>query len=464
MATIYAHDTSFPPRAPRSAAPRPLSPPRLGAFAAVGLPVYAAALPIQIFVPQFYASQFGLSLSAIGLLFLVMRLIDSTGDPIVGLLSDRTRTRFGRRRPWIAAGGVTLALAAWLLFFPPDTAGIAYLCGSLFLFSAGSTMIQTPLSAWGAELSGRYDARTRVVSYLMTASALGLLLIQVLPTLIDQVRPDDGRLKMAAIGGFVLVTLLPGIALTLSSFRETPPLAAPQKRRPFLPTARMILADGLLLRVLASDVAVRTGQGIRGSLIIFFAVAYMGLPQWAFGLYLLQFVFGLAAAPIWLRIGYRLGKPRAAIVGELVQVAINLGLLFVFPGGLALLIALTIAQGLAQGSGNLMLRAIVGDLADRHRLKTGVNSTGLFYSVFSLSEKAGTALAVGIAFPLIAWLGFAPKGHNAPAALEGLKYVFALGPALAHIVSAALLYRFPFDRAAHAVVEAELAERDRAAA
>lgn len=464
MASAYAPSPLFGSPAPWTASPQSLAPFRLAAYAAVGLPVTAAALPIQIFVPQFYAAQFGLSLSAIGLLFLAMRLIDAASDPLVGMLSDRTRTRFGRRRPWIAAGGALFALATWLLFFPPAVASTAYLFTALLLFSASWTMIQTPFSAWGAELSGRYHARTRIVTYQLTAYALGLLLIQILPTVIDQVRPDDGRLKMAALGGFILVTLLPGLALTLTSFREAPPPTTLPGRQPILATARLILADGLLVRILASDLAVRTGQGIRGTLIIFFAVYYMGLPKWAFGLYLLQFVFGLAAASIWLRIGLRIGKHRAAIAGELAQAAINLGLLAVFPGGIVPLIALTVAQGLTQSSGNLMLRAIVGDLADRHRLQTGINRAGLFYSVFSLSEKAGTALAVGIALPLIAWLGFAPKASNTPAALEGLKYVFALGPALAHIVAAALLYRFPFDRDAHAQVEAQLAMRDAAIA
>ncbi|WP_254606429.1 MFS transporter [Sphingomonas bacterium] len=433
---------------------------RLAAFASVGLPVGGALLPIQIFVPQFYAAEFGISLSGIGLLFLAMRLIDAAADPVAGALSDRTRTRFGRRRPWIAIGGLLFAVATWLLFFPPRSAGLSYLCAVLLMFSASFTMIQTPLSAWGAELSGRYHSRTRIVTYQLSAYALGLLLIQVLPTLIDQVRPDDGQLKMAAIGGFILVTLLPGLALTLTSFSEAPLPASVAPPQPFLATARLILADGLLLRILGSDVAVRTGQGMRAALIIFFAVSYMGLPRWAFGLYLLQFVFGLAAAPIWLRIGYRIGKHRAAIAGELVQVAINLGLLSVFPGDLGLLIGLTVAQGLSQGSGNLMLRAIVGDLADRHRLQTGVNRTGLFHSVFSLSEKAGTALSLGIALPLVAWFGFVARGSNPPAVLEHLKLVFALGPALAHMVSAALLYRFPLDQAAHASIEAQLAGRD----
>jgi Na+/melibiose symporter-like transporter len=209
--------------------------------------------------------------------------------------------------------------------------------------------------------------------------------------------------------------------------------------------------------VLASDFAVTLGQTIRSSLIVFFVTFYMGRPEWAAGLFLFQFVFGILAGPIWLRIGVALGKHRAAILGESVQVAINLALLLVTPETFGLLLALTLAQGLAQGSGNLMLRAIVADVADKHRLETGEERSGLYFSVFALASKSAGAAAIGIALPLVGWLGFDPKAAvNSPAALTGLLYVFALGPALAHAVSAALLARFPLDEAAHIEIRRQL--------
>jgi Na+/melibiose symporter-like transporter len=460
MATLYSAAAS--PVAARTPPPgeRARTPLRLAAFSAIALPIMGALLPLQIFVPQYYAATFGLSLPAIGLVFLVIRLIDAASDPIAGLLSDATRTRFGRRRPWIAAGGVLLAVGSWLLYFPPENPSLAYLVVAVLLVSVSYTMVWTPFSAWAGELSRDYHERTRVMSYQMLMYALGLLVIQLMPTVIDQLVRDDGHVKMVAIGALTLALLVPALALTLTTFDEPPAPARPRHREPVGRTARIVLGDGLLLRVLASDLSVRTGQGVRGALMIFFMIYYMRLPQWAFGLFFVQYVFGLAAAPIWLRIGTRLGKHRAAILGELVQVAINLALLAVFPGGFALLLALTVAQGLAQSSGNLMLRAMVGDLADRHLLRTGTDRTGLFYSVFSLSEKAGGALSIGIALPLVAWLGFAPKSHNGGETLEHLKYVFALGPAIAHIVSAALLIRFPLDAAAHARIRAALATRE----
>ena len=206
------------------------------------------------------------------------------------------------------------------------------------------------------------------------------------------------------------------------------------------------------------------GQSIRSALIIFFVTHYMGLPQWASGLFLFQFVFGIVAGPIWAQIGYRIGKHHAAVAGELVQVAINLGLLLVVPGQIGLLLVLTLAQGLAQGSGNLMLRSMVADIADEHRLRTGEDRTALFFSAFSLSSKAGMAAAVGIALPLVGWLGFDPAAvANSPDALRGLLYVFALGPAIAHLLSAWLIHGFPLDEAAHTKIRRALDERDHAA-
>ena len=434
---------------------------RLTGFASIAVPIAGAGLPLALFVPQLYATQFGLSLATIGFIFLLGRIWDVSADPLVGALSDRTRSRFGRRRPWIAAGGLLFGLSSALLFFPPAALVTpAYLGAALFFFYLGWSMIEIPASAWAGELSRHYHGRTRVVSYQALLRAIGLLAVLVLPTILDQVEPGNGTLKLQLVGGFIIATLIPSLALTLFSVPEPPVPATPPVRQSFWRATSVIFSDRLLLRVLASDAVVTAGQSIRASLIVFFAVWYMGLPAWASGLYLLQFIFGVAAAPIWLRIGTRIGKRQAAISGEIAQAAINIGLLFVFPSGLPMLLALTIAQGLTQGSGNLMLRAMVADVADAHRLRTGHDRTGLFFSVFALSAKLGPAIGIGIALPLIAWLGFAAGPHNDATALEGLKTVFALGPALAHIIATLIIWRFPLDEAAHAEIRRALDQRD----
>lgn len=463
MATLYSpHALAHPRRSPERTGR--LNGWRLAGFASLSVPIAAVQMPLGVHLPAIYAQHFGLSLGVIGAIFLAERLWGAVADPLIGMLSDRTQSRFGRRRPWITGGAIIFGLASLALFFPPASfVSPLYLGAAMFAIYLGSAMIQIPYLAWSGQISGEYHERTRIVTFQTVAASAALLLVLILPTIIDQLDPEDGQLKLAAMGAVVIGSLIVTVPLTLRMFAETPALLQPRERLPLGRTVTILFSDPLLRRVLLSDFAVTIGQSIRGGLVVFFATFYMGLPQWASGLYLFQFVFGIAAAPIWAQIGYRIGKHRAAVAGELTQIAINLGLLLVVPGQIGLLLALTVAQGLAQGSGNLMLRSMVADVADAHRLRTGHDRAALFFSAFSLSSKAGMAVAVGIALPLVGWLGFDPKAAtNTPEALHSLLWVFALGPAIAHLISAALIQGFSLHEARHSEIRRRLEERDAA--
>lgn len=444
---------------------RRLSAGRLVAFSTLALPVYAAQMPLNVYLPAIYAQHYGLPLALLGTIFLIEKLWGTLADPLIGTLSDRTAGRIGRRKPWIATGGILFGLAGVALFFPPADVGPWWLGAALFVFYLGWSMIQIPYLAWSGEISGDYHERTRIVTYQTVVGSAALLAVLVLPTIVDQIRPGDAPLKLGAMGAAILLALVPALLLALRAFPEPPLPAVRAERQPLLATIGVVLRDGPLMRVLLSDFAVTIGQNIRGTLFVFFVATYMGLPQWASGLFLLQFVFSITAGPIWMAIARRLGKHRTAVIGELVQVVINLGLLLVVPGELPLLLALTVAQGLAQGSGNLMLRAMVADAADRHRLETGEDRSALFFSVFSISMKGGMAAAVGLALPLVAWAGFDPASqHNSQEALHALLLLFALGPAIAHLLSAWLVWHFPIDEAAHSHIRRALDARDAAPA
>jgi len=435
---------------------------RLLRFAAVAVPVYAAAQPVMAYVPAIYAKDYGVPLATLGLLFLLGQAVNSLLDPLIGALSDRTQSRFGRRKPWIAGGGVLFLLGAAMLFFPPAGAGAAWVGAGALLYFCGSSASTTALLAWSGEISGDYHQRTRIASLFTFLGSSALVLTLLLPAAADQLRPHDGPLRLTLFGGLVLALGVPGLALTLTSFAETP-AAPPREPLALRPTLRAVFGNALLLRVLASDVAVRTGQGIRTALVLFIVTVYFQRPEWAAGFFIFQYCFGILAGPIWQRIGTKLGKGRAAVLAELVQSAINFGLVFLTPERFELLLFLAFLQGLSQGSGNLMLRSMVADIADHHRSRTGEDRTGLYYSVFSLSEKLGGAIAVGIALPLVGWLGFDPHAaSNAPSALQGLVLVFALGPALAHLASAVLVAGFPLDEAAHSAIRRKLDRADAA--
>src|SRR6202011_4869652 len=100
--------------------------------------------------PAFYAQSLGLAV--VGGVFMLTRLWDTVSDPLIGLLSDRTRSRFGRRKPWIAAGGVIFAAATVAIFLPAGHPGALYLGAWLFAFYLGWTMMQIPFLAWSGAL------------------------------------------------------------------------------------------------------------------------------------------------------------------------------------------------------------------------------------------------------------------------------------------------------------------------
>lgn len=430
---------------------------RLIAFSTLAVPVAAAQMPLNVYLPAIYAQHFGLSLALLGTIFLVEKLWGAMADPLIGIFSDRTRTRFGRRRPWIMAGGAMFLLSGAALFFPPPTVNAVWLAVALFFFYLSWSMIQIPYYAWSGEISRNYHERTRIVTYQAVLGSVALLAVLLMPTAIDQLWPNDAPLKLAAMGTVILTGLCIALPLSLRALPEAEDSGETVARPSIAATIRIVASDKPLMRVLASDFAVTLGQSIRAGLFVFFVTSYMQLPHWASGLYLTQFIFSIAAGPIWLAVAKRLGKLRAMIVAETVQVGINLCLLLVMPGQLPLLLALTAAQGLAMGSGNLMLRSMVADAADRHKLETGHDRTALFFSVFSLSMKAAMAVAIGIALPLVSWAGFNPAAAvNTPQSLHFLLAVFALGPALAHAVSVILIWNFPIDGAAHRAIQEAL--------
>jgi len=414
---------------------------RLTAFVSLAMPTAALMVPLGVYLPAFYAQDLGISMTVLGTLFMLSRIWDTFVDPAVGILSDRTRSRFGRRGSWILVGSPLMLVSTCMLFMPSAPISPFYVGLWLLLMYLGWSMVTIPHLAWSGELSGGYHERSRVQAYYQTAKSLGALLVLALPAAMEWRGAVSQGEKVAAMGWFIVGTSLLATLALFFSTREAPP-GPPAPRVGIVKALGRIVGNTALVRVLLSDFFITLGQYIHGALFVFFVSSYMGLGHYAAGLFLLQFVFGVFASPLWLRISYRLGgKHRTVIAGELVQVAINLALLALAPGQLGWLLALIVAQGLAQGSGNLMLRAMVSDIADGEREKAG-NGHGVLFSIFSLSEKGATAVAVGVTFPLLALAGFHPGQANPESALASLKILYAVGPALAHVLAALCMWRF----------------------
>ena len=160
---------------------RPLT---LVAYGLPALPAAMLGLPLLVYLPAFYAETVGIGLTSVGAILLLARLWDGVTDPLVGFASDRTRTRFGRRRPWLFASLPLVLVGAWLLFRPPVGAGAGHLLLWSFIVYLGWTMMQIPHQAWGAELSTDYGERARITAAREAFALAGVIVAASLPAML----------------------------------------------------------------------------------------------------------------------------------------------------------------------------------------------------------------------------------------------------------------------------------------
>ena len=129
------------------------------------MPVSMALFPVLVFIPKFYTSDMGVPLALAGSIILAVRIFDVFTDPLFGFISDKTRTPWGRRRPWIAMAVPIMMLSIYQLFLPPDGAGALHMFVWMMLLSIATTIMIIPYYAWAAELSPDYNERSRITGW-----------------------------------------------------------------------------------------------------------------------------------------------------------------------------------------------------------------------------------------------------------------------------------------------------------
>ena len=160
------------------------------AYAAPAFALAVVGIPIYVYIPKFYSDVVGVNIAIIGYVLLSVRIFDAITDPLIGFLSDKTHSRFGRRRPYIAIGAIFLALAIYLLFNPPDASGLTvtvwFTAGifSLFLFW---TIVVVPYESLGPEISMDYHERTTLFGLRDGLLIAGTLAAASSPTIIAAV-------------------------------------------------------------------------------------------------------------------------------------------------------------------------------------------------------------------------------------------------------------------------------------
>jgi GPH family glycoside/pentoside/hexuronide:cation symporter len=427
---------------------------KLAAYASPSLPLAALGLPLVVHLPSHYAQDLGVSLGAVSLAFMLVRLVDIFFDPLLGWLMDRTRTPLGRFRPWLIAATPLLMLASYMLFMAKPGVGAAYLWFWLLVGYLGFSMGSLSQTAWGAVLSPDYNQRSRIYGWWQTGNVLGMLLILGLTPLLESGLHLPHPAGIHGMGWFVVLLMPLTVALAASSVGE-PVKASPHGGR--LSDYLHLFRNASVRNLLVSDLLLGWAPAITGALFLFYFEQIKHVSREEANLLLLvYFVSGLLGAPLWTGLALKVGKHRAlAVVCGVIIVSLLLLMAAPFTS-LPLRLVVMVLGGLPFSGGALLLRAMLADVGDEIRLEGGIDRTGLLYSVFTGTRKVGDMLAVGT-FAVLGWLGFDPNSAgNGPGALMGLQLLFIGLPCLLSALAAVVILRYPLTADRHAQIRAEL--------
>lgn len=435
------------------------------------VPLAIIGLPIAIYIPPFYAGTLGLDLATVGLILMAARLSDVVTDPLIGLLSDKTRTRFGRRRPWILAGVPLLVLSSFMLFNPGEEVSNFYLLLWISALYLAFTLIAIPYVAWGTEISNGYQERSRIAGTREVFMQVGLLTAISIPLIYGIVNgtAENTASSRGAMSwlGWSTVLLVPLCTVWLFSSLGEPPRPAVTSV-PFGKGFRIVLKNGpfriLLLASMFGALSSSIGMGVG---ILFFEHA-LGLGAEAPLLIFVTFVCAILGAPLWVFLGGRASKHRAlafaagmsilafAFVPFIVLWVKLHAPEFVLPG----MLIIVVIQGLASSAGSILGLSILADIGDIDMLKSGEPRAALLVSFLGMVRKIFEAVGIGMALPVLAWAGFDPKqSTHGESALNALIIVYCFVPLFLSFCSMVAIWNYPVSRERQARLSAGLARR-----
>ena len=428
---------------------------QLLAYALPALPLAVLTLPLYVLVPSFYARSLGLPLAAVGSALLLVRIVDALADPLAGVLADRWRPRFGRRRLWFAIASVPVAVAAAFLFSPPPQAGVAYLVIWGGALSLASTAALVPYTAWGAEMSTSYAGRARVAAWRETFAVVGTLVALSAQAVVPVLGYPGQANVLAALA------VLAGIGVPLAALvcvvAVPEPRDATRVRVPFAGGLRALADNGPFLRLLLAFFLNGFANGLPATLFLFYVGDRLQAGAQAGPLLFLYFLCGILGVPLWLALARRWSKHRAWCAGMLVACLFFAAAPFLGAGDVAAFAVVCTGTGLALGADLLLPPAMQADVIDIDTARTGAQRAGLYFAIWGFATKLALAFAVGMAFPLLALSGFDPAAGLATAGgLQMLGLLYAVAPIMLKLCAVALVWNFPVDAASQARVRAQI--------
>jgi GPH family glycoside/pentoside/hexuronide:cation symporter len=419
-------------------------------LAAYGGPVFAVAY--LLFFVQFYFLKYAtdvllLSPAVVSLLFGAAKLWDGVSGPLIGSVSDRTRTRWGRRRPFLVGSLPLLALGFAMLWVAPRSlegaALIAWLGVALFLFFSAFDLYTLPHMALGAELSSDTHQRTRLFGARQMSFTIGLLM--AFGGIQYAMNAEDARAAAAWVGicGALVAPFV--LAATPLALRDPDRGAAPSGGRSLFASLRDVLSTSAARRLLGVQFIEAAGVGAVGTMGPYIAEYLLRRPDVVALLPAAYVLAGIVAIPLWVVISRRIGARETWMIAMLLAAAAFGGIWFVGQGDLVPLLGLLVIAGAAMGCGGVLANALLADVIDLDARRTGERKEGVYSAAMLLAVKVGAALSLAASGPIMTAAGFTPNVEQSETSLLGIRLLFAGLPCAGFLVGAWIFRGFSLD-------------------
>ncbi|MCG8689186.1 MAG: MFS transporter [Desulfobacterales bacterium] len=430
------------------------------AYALPALSLALIGIPVYVYLPKFYTDTVGLSISTVGFLLMAVRVFDALTDPVIGYLSDRTSTRYGRRKPYIAFGAIGLSVSVLFLFQPPvlPIASLTLYFGfwlfALFLFW---TIVTIPYESLGPEMTTDYHERTSLFSFRDGFLILGTLLAAALPVLIDSSIKTAGGSSDQAERFSIMAFIFAPMIIVFSFYciwkiKEAHPrqdtdelfkgYLAVFKNRPFL-----ILTVGYTISAF--------GSNLPATMILYY-VEYVLQIQNAEVFLLIYFVTGILFLPLWVFVSKAIGKKKAWIISMVINTGAFSGVFFLGPGDALIYGVLVFVSGIGFGAGLALPSSIQADVIDYDQYLTGQRREGRYLGLWSIAKKMSAALGVGIGLFALGNAGYTPNIVQDESTIMMLRVLYALVPCICNAVSIAIISFYPISEKEHARIRTKI--------
>ncbi len=423
---------------------------------------------IAAYFPIFLTDVVGIAPAIAAIAIFIGKSWDYVNDPIIGHISDRTRTRWGRRRPFLLFGALPFALIFTLMWWKPpfisDTAIVIFYAVIFVFYDAAATFVYMPYFALTPELTEDYDERTQLTGYRMFFSILGGLISFVLPMIIIGKMAPENANRVLLMG--LIFGLLSAIPLLLVFFGtrerevfeklERPRLLASfkaaLKNRPFVFSAIIYLFTW-------------TGMHIVEANLLFYIKYVVQRESMSEVIMAMIFVTAIISLPLWDWVSKKFNKRLAYIFGIAFWAVVQLLLITVSASSsLFYLLTLCFLAGIGVGAAHVLPWAMIPDAIEWDELQTGERHEGIFYSLVTLLAKVTNSIAVPLALMVLDLTGYIPNANVQPAStITGIRLV--VGPIPAALLLGGIIFAifYPLSRKDHHEIVQTLEARRQAA-